>query len=92
MTNEVDRSDRSAGFHGLTAAMDVEDVDVPAFGYFVGPAARVVGVLDGRRVAAHQAAWSENPRVVVFWFDLADVPLGSSPSRLDAYDRDGNRL
>jgi hypothetical protein len=92
MSNEVDRLDRSAGFHGVTTAMGVEDVDVPAFGYFVGPVARIVGVVDGRRIAARQAAWSENPRVVVFWFDLADVPLGSSPSRLAAYDRDGNRL
>jgi hypothetical protein len=92
MTNEFRGADRSPGFHALSLAMGIDSGPVPAFGYFVGPAAQIIAVAGGRRVLAHQAQWSEDPRVVVFWFDLADLPIGTQPSALVALDRAGNRL
>jgi hypothetical protein len=61
-TNEVDRPERASGFHAFSPAKGLSGREVPAFGYFVGPAARVYAVVGGRRVEATLARWSRDPR------------------------------
>jgi len=86
--NETKGSDRAPGFHAVEGAMEVGGHKTPAFGYYVGPAAKIVATAEGRTVTARQAVWSEDPSVVVFWFDLDAGPL----SRLKAYDSAGQTL
>jgi hypothetical protein len=85
-------SDRSPGFHAVTDAQRVGDRPVPMFGYFVGPAAQIVTRTGTGRVTAHLAAWSEDHRVLIFWFDLADVPPYSSVDGISALDGSGRRI
>jgi hypothetical protein len=85
-------SDRSPGFHAVTDAQLVDDRPVPMFGYFVGPAAQIVTRTGTGRVTAHLAAWSEDHRVLIFWFDLADVPPHSSVDGISALDGSGHEL
>jgi hypothetical protein len=92
MINETGVSDRSPGFHEGEAAMDTGDEPTPAFGYFSGPAARITGSVNGRVKTAHQARWSEDSLIVVFWFDLTDVPAGAVVKKLTAYDSSGRQL
>ena len=40
----------------------------------------------------HQATWSEDPTVVIFWIDPAKVPEGAALRNATAYDRAGNKL
>ncbi|GAB1693246.1 hypothetical protein [Krasilnikovia sp. M28-CT-15] len=88
MTNEVTGSDRAPGFHAVQAGMGIEAGQSPAFGYYVGPAARITARAGGRTVTAHQARWSEDRSVVVFWFDPATPGI----SRLAAYGSGGRTL
>ena len=91
-TNEVTGSDRSPGFHAVEAAMTVNGVAVPEFGYYAGPAVKITASVNGHQVQARQAAWSQDPSVVFFWFDPAQVPAGAQPTGLAAYDRAGHQL
>ncbi|HKT02650.1 MAG TPA: hypothetical protein VJT31_24230, partial [Rugosimonospora sp.] len=91
-SNEVTGSDRSPGFHAVEAAMTVSGVAVPEFGYYAGPATKITASVNGHTVQARQAAWSQDPSVVFFWFDPAQVPAGTHPTGLAAYDRTGQRL
>jgi hypothetical protein len=84
--NETEGSDRSAGFHAVIGAMNVDGQDIPPFGYYVGAAAKITATVKGKTVRAGQAAWSEDPSVVLFWF-----PPKSHLSNLAAFDRE-NRL
>jgi hypothetical protein len=92
VTNETSGPDRSAGFHALSGPMTVHGEDVPAFGYVVGTVARITVVAAGKPVTARHAVWSEDPSVVVFWFDPAAVPPGTRLTDLTAYDRNGRRM
>jgi hypothetical protein len=82
--NEDVGSDRSPGFHAVHDGSD----GTPAFGYYSGPVARITGTVDGRPTAARQAAWSEDPGIVVFWFE----PTGRTVADLSALDARGAAL
>ena len=84
----VDGSDRAPGFHAVSGAMNVEGDDIPAFGYYAGPATKITA----GGVRARQAVWSEDPGVVVFWFHPADVPENFTASNPAAFDRAGRKL
>ncbi|WP_406640033.1 hypothetical protein [Amycolatopsis sp. WGS_07] len=92
LANETDGKDRSFGFHATSGGTTISDTWVPVYGYFSGPAARIETTVDGRAVPAHTARWSEDPDVVVFWFDQDDVPSAERASPLVAYSADGKRL
>jgi hypothetical protein len=84
IANETSGSDKAPGFHAVTGGMNVNGHDVPGFGYYVGPAAKITSSAG----VAHQARWSADPNVVVFWFD----PGTPDPARLNAYDAAGDKL
>ncbi|MGK5741179.1 hypothetical protein [Micromonospora sp. URMC 103] len=90
LLNDVTGSDRRPGFHEI--GYDEPGAGRPAapvFGYFVGPAATIVGTVRGRQVVARLARWSGDPQVVIFWFDPKAVPPGV---RLDGIvARDGHK-
>jgi hypothetical protein len=92
INNEVEGSDRAPGFHALEMAMVVNGQAVPAFGYYVGDAAKITVRADGRTVRAQQATWSEDRSIVLFWFALNKVKPTSQVGKAAAYDRDGRRL
>jgi len=87
-TNENKGSDRTPGFHAIEGAMEVNGSKTPTFGYYVGPATKITATAKDTTVTARQAAWSEDPSVVVFWFD----PDARSLDHLRAYDSDGRAL
>jgi hypothetical protein len=91
-SNEVTGSDRAAGFHAVQAATEVDGVRMPEFGYYAGPAAKITARAGGRQIQARQARWSQDPGVVLFWFDPADVSAGQDPTHLAAFDAAGHRL
>ncbi|WP_326945592.1 hypothetical protein OG439_39490 [Amycolatopsis sp. NBC_01307] len=84
VANEFAGSDKAPGFHAVTGGANLDGHDVPSFGYYAGPAAKITAA---GNVVAHQAKWSADPNVVVFWFDSA-----ADPGRLRAYDAAGNNL
>jgi hypothetical protein len=90
--NETEGSDRAPGFHGLEMAMGLGSGKTPAFGYYVGHAAKITVVADGRTVRAHQASWSEDPSVKLFWFDLKKVKPTSKVGKASAYDSNDRKL
>lgn len=95
MANDVEGSDRRRGFHQIGRDQSGSRPDrapVPTFGYFVGPATRIVGTADGRQIAARLARWSEDPRVVIFWFDPAQLAPGVELDGIVARDAQGRRL
>lgn len=91
--NETEGSDRSPGFHSPEAPMEVNGIVTPAFGYYAGAGAvKITVVADGRRVQARTAVWSEDPSIVVFWFDPAEVKPDAELTKLTAYDKEGRIL
>ncbi|RSM38577.1 hypothetical protein DMA12_32345 [Amycolatopsis balhimycina DSM 5908] len=84
VTNETAGSDKAPGFHAVSGGLNVNGHDVPTFGYYAGPAAKI----SASTGVAHQARWSADPNVVVFWFD----PGVAEPADLKAYDAAGNEL
>ncbi|WP_181773107.1 hypothetical protein [Amycolatopsis pittospori] len=82
-TNEFQGSDKSPGFHAVSGGLN----GVPSFGYYAGPAAKITAKVNGKAVTAHQAAWSVDPNIVVFWFDSDADPL-----HLAAFDASGKKL
>jgi hypothetical protein len=86
-TNEIAGSDRSAGFHAIEGSMNADGRDTPAFGYYVGPAVKITGVVGGKPRTAGMGTWSEDSSVHFFWF----APK-ASVSKLAAYDKNGHRL
>jgi hypothetical protein len=92
VANEVEGSDRAPGFRTTQSQTKLDIGTVPSFGYYVGPATRITAGFGKQEVVADQAVWSEDPSVVVFWFDPDDVPGNGSPTALNAYDRNGGKL
>lgn len=94
LVNDVEGSDRRPGFHqiGYDQQRVPTDAPVPTFGYFVGPAARIVGTVDGRHVEARLARWSEDPRLVIFWFDPGVLTPGTPLDGIVARDARGRKL
>ncbi|MCO1594369.1 hypothetical protein M8C17_04245 [Micromonospora sp. RHAY321] len=92
LVNDVDGADRSPGFHQVGYDEGGSAAPVPAFGYFVGPAQRITGTVDGRQVTARLARWSDDKQVVIFWFDPADLTPGDRLDGIIARDGDGRRL
>jgi len=88
LTNEVAAADRADGFHAVWGGVGPDGTTVPVFGYYVGPAASITATVHGRPVRAARAAWSDDPRVVVFWFDNPGGPIAD----LAAFDAEGERL
>jgi hypothetical protein len=87
IVNETSGGDKASGFHAVTGGANLDGHDVPSFGYYAGPAAKITAQVGGSSVVAHQARWSADPNVVVFWFDTA-----ADPGRLRAFDAAGNKL
>ncbi|GIF66391.1 hypothetical protein Ais01nite_44260 [Asanoa ishikariensis] len=92
LVNDVEGTDRSAGFHEIGRDESGATPAVPTFGYFVGPAQRIVGTVDGRNVKAQLARWSEDPQVVIFWFDPAELAPGVPLDGIVARDKLDRRL
>jgi hypothetical protein len=92
MSNETEGSATAPGFHALEGSMVIDPGRTPAFGYYVGAATKITAKIHGKPVTAHHAAWSENPQVVIFWFDPAKLSAGSNPDGATAYDRSGRKL
>jgi hypothetical protein len=88
VTNETSGSDKAPGFHAVSGGMNINGNEVPSFGYYYGPAAKITGRIYGTIGVAHQARWSADPNVVVFWFE----PGGPDPENLKAYDAAGTEL
>ncbi|HEV2372376.1 MAG TPA: hypothetical protein VGS19_09410 [Streptosporangiaceae bacterium] len=87
-TNETNGSDLSPGFHAVESALSVNGQSMPEFGYYVGPAAKIIGVAAGKTLQASMAHWSIDRQVVIFWF-----PLGlRMVTKLAAYNAAGHRL
>lgn len=95
LLNDVEGDDRRPGFHeiGYEPSEQMPPATaVPTFGYFVGPAARIDGVVDGHHVAARLAYWSLDPDVVIFWFDPQALTPGQRLDGVVAYDAQGRKL
>ncbi|WP_436497924.1 hypothetical protein [Actinokineospora sp. HUAS TT18] len=85
-TNETVGSDKAPGFHGASIAF--ETGRIPAFGYYAGPAAKITARIGGKTVQAHQADWSVDPSIKVWWFDYSTI----EPTDLAAFDAAGKPL
>ncbi|MEV4543150.1 hypothetical protein [Micromonospora echinaurantiaca] len=95
LANDVEGSDRRPGFHEIGYDPYVSGADrppMPTFGYFVGPASRIIGTVDGRQVDARLARWSEDSRVVIFWFDPQRLAPGVRLDGIIARDAQGRKL
>ncbi|WP_422734576.1 hypothetical protein ACN26Y_08805 [Micromonospora sp. WMMD558] len=95
LANDVEGSDRRPGFHAIgydQAGPVPTKPQVPTFGYFVGPAQRIVGTVDGRQITARQARWSEDPQVVIFWFEPRKLAPGTPLDGIVARDVRGRKL
>lgn len=91
LSSESEGPWRAPGFHAVSGATNIEGDDIPTFGYYVGPATKITAG-KGKKVTARQVQWSEDPLVVLFWFDPADVPEDFQATSLTAYDKDGATL
>ncbi|MEU5785087.1 hypothetical protein [Micromonospora lupini] len=92
LVNDVEGADRSLGFHQIGYDESSSAAAAPTFGYFVGPAERIIGTVDGRQIDARLARWSVDKQVVIFWFDPATLAPGERLDGIVARDRDGRRL
>ncbi|MET8092508.1 hypothetical protein [Micromonospora sp. NPDC005220] len=92
LVNDVEGSDRRAGFHQIGYDEGSTAAPVPTFGYFVGPAKRVIGTVHGRQVDARLARWSGDKQVTIFWFDPAQLRPGQRLDGIIARDSSGRRL
>ncbi|MEV4824074.1 hypothetical protein [Micromonospora sp. NPDC049274] len=92
VVNDVEGADRSPGFHQIGYDERSSAVPTPTFGYFVGPAERIIGTVDGRQIDARLARWSMDKQVVIFWFDPATLTPGERLDGIIARAPDGRRL
>ncbi|MET1075360.1 MAG: hypothetical protein ABWY11_22120 [Umezawaea sp.] len=80
---------------GFTIITTHDGTTTRLYGCYQGPVNRIVLELDDQVMgAAHQAPWSADGTMTVFWFTPDEVPTGSALDniRLTAYDEQGNRL
>ncbi|PTA43221.1 hypothetical protein [Micromonospora sp. RP3T] len=95
VVNDVEGSDRRPGFHQIgydqTGPIPTGP-PVPTFGYFVGPAERIVGTAESRHVDARLATWSRDPKVKIFWFQPAQLRPGVPLDGIVALDARGRKL
>jgi hypothetical protein len=91
-SNEFSGPDTAPGFHAVEAPMSANGRAVPEFGYYAGPAAKITGTVDGRSVQADQARWSENPKIVIFWFPARGNPAAHPVTGMAAYNAKGKLL
>lgn len=92
LVNETEGAGRAAGFHAAQRPMVVDGRTTLAYGYYSGGAARITVLADGKRVEAKHAAWSEDPSIIVFWFDPEQVTPDTTLKSLTAYDSNGRTL
>ncbi|RIV39996.1 hypothetical protein [Micromonospora radicis] len=95
LANDVEGSDRRPGFHQIGYEPSTEPLPadpVPTFGYFVGPAVRIVGRVGKVSVPAKLARWSEDPDVVIFWFPPQSLSPGQRLDGILAWDAQDRRL
>ncbi|SBT38678.1 hypothetical protein [Micromonospora auratinigra] len=95
VVNDTEGNDRRPGFHqiGYDQPGPIRTSPaVPTFGYFVGPAKRIVGTAAGREVEARLVRWSRDGQVVIFWFDPAQLRPGTSLDGIAAVDAHGRTL
>ncbi|MER7889991.1 hypothetical protein ABTX15_09230 [Micromonospora sp. NPDC094482] len=95
LVNDVEGFDRRPGFHQIgndQQGFPPHRSPVPTFGYFVGPAKRIVGTADGRQITARLARWSEDPQVVIFWFHPDSLAPGVELDGIVARDAADRRL
>jgi hypothetical protein len=92
--NDTRGQDRSPGFHsiGYDESITSTTPSTPAFGYFVGPAKRIIGKSGGVEIAATLRTWSEDSAVVIFWFDPKKLTPGVRLDGIVARDADGHLL
>jgi len=90
--NDTSRPALEPGFHPIMGGNSETGVFVPAFGYFVGDAARIDAVVSGKLVQARCARWSEDPSVTAFWFPPGLVPSADLLTRPIAYNALGKPL
>jgi hypothetical protein len=88
ISNETEGSATAEGFHAVQGAMNVDSQDFPLFGYYVGPAKKI----KSGKLVAKQKPWSEDPSVIIFWFDPSDTPPNFEGKSLTAYDAKGEKL
>jgi hypothetical protein len=67
--------DRKPGFHAIELPTSTGKVNLPMYGYYVGPAVTITVKSRGKTVQAQTATWSEDKNVVLFWFSPKDVYL-----------------
>ena len=91
-SNEVTGPDTAPGFHAVESPMNANGHPVPEFGYYAGPAAKITGMIGGRRVQASHARWSINPAIVIFWFSPRGNPAAHPVTGLAAYNTHGKPL
>jgi hypothetical protein len=89
--NDFTATDRP-GFHYIMGGDASRGVFVPAFGYYVGPAARIEARVQGTTVQARVVPWSQNPSIVAFWFPQEVVPNANVLGVPNAFDAQGNLL
>ncbi|MDG4758366.1 hypothetical protein [Micromonospora sp. WMMD710] len=92
LVNDVQGVDRRPGFHQIGYDERSSAVPVPTFGYFVGPAKRIIGTVGGRQVDARLTFWSVDNQVVIFWFDPTELTPGDRLDGIIARDSSGRRL
>lgn len=92
LVNDVEGTDRGPGFHEIGYDERESAAPVPTFGYFVGPAQRIIGTVNGRQVDARLTRWSADKEVVIFWFDPAELTPGERLDGIIARDGNGRRL
>ncbi|TVT58893.1 hypothetical protein FNH05_06215 [Amycolatopsis rhizosphaerae] len=94
VANVITGTDRAPGFRVFDGGTDETATRtwVPAFGYYVGPAARITTTVRGKTVEASLASWSEDPNVVFFWFTRDEVPDATLATPPRAYAADGSAL
>jgi hypothetical protein len=80
------------GFHQVMGGDSSSGVFVPAFGYYVGPAARIEAEVKGVIVQARVVPWSEKSSIVAFWFPEDVLPDATLLGRPNAYDAQGGLL
>jgi hypothetical protein len=85
--------EKKPGFRAVEHAYAVDnDIQQPAFGYFVGHPTRITGTLRGKAVTAHTAVWSADRDVTVFWFDNTEVTGNDRLTEVQAYGTGNTRI